>query len=558
MARAPRPRPEIELAWRRSALAGLDPGQEVHGSVLSDVDRRSRLMVAAEPVLDRMARDLADTRFSALLADAASVIVDQRVGQRSLNAALERVMAVPGSRYVESVSGANALATAFELRQGIAVTGAEHYLEALQQFSCYGAPIVHPATRRLEGVLDVTGHVKDTTQLLAPFLLRAVADIEQQLLAGSRLAEQRMLAAFHVHAENRPFPVLVLGDDVLLANRHAVDALHASDHARLRGLAIEAPADPGRPCTADIILDAGVPARVRYRRVADSPGGVIFEIDLLHRARKAIPRSRPARPPELADTELATASLVLVHGEPGSGRSRLARQLAGTAATVLTPPLAAPDGPAADASRDGWLAAVGDRLAAGGPLVIDDAHLLRPREAERLTRLVDGRRAPVILVSAALSELETQHPLDDTQRLLLARCIDRRETLPLRQRREEFGAIARELMSEIPAARGRRLTPTALHLLQTRDWPGNLRELADVLAHAAGQAGGGDITEADLPAAYRVSPRRRQLSPLEQAEHDTIARVLAAEGGNKARAAARLGIGRNTLYQRIRQLGIPT
>ena len=100
-------RPEIELAWRRAQMFGLDPGMEVRGSVLSDIDRRSRLVVAAEPVLDRMAQDLVDTRFSVLLADSASIIVDRR----------------------------------------------------------YGQPIVHPATRRLEGVLDVTGHVDDATEL---------------------------------------------------------------------------------------------------------------------------------------------------------------------------------------------------------------------------------------------------------------------------------------------------------------------------------------------------------------------------------------------------------
>lgn len=50
-------------------MFGLDPGMEVRESVLSDVDRRSRLVVAAEPVLDRMAQDLTDTRFTVLLAD---------------------------------------------------------------------------------------------------------------------------------------------------------------------------------------------------------------------------------------------------------------------------------------------------------------------------------------------------------------------------------------------------------------------------------------------------------------------------------------------------------
>jgi sigma-54 dependent transcriptional regulator, acetoin dehydrogenase operon transcriptional activator AcoR len=62
----------------------------------------------------------------------------------------------------------------------------------------------------------------------------------------------------------------------------------------------------------------------------------------------------------------------------------------------------------------------------------------------------------------------------------------------------------------------------------------------------------------DLPAGYRISPRRRHLGLLEQAEHDTIVAVLAEEAGNKAHAAARLGIGRTTLYERIRRFGIPT
>jgi sigma-54 dependent transcriptional regulator, acetoin dehydrogenase operon transcriptional activator AcoR len=126
-------RPEIELAWRRAQMFGLDPGMEVRGSVLSDIDRRSRLVVAAEPVLDRMAQDLVDTRFSVLLADSESIIVDRRYGQRSLTQALDRVMAVPGSQYVEAVSGTNALATAYELRRPISVTGSEHFLEALKQ-----------------------------------------------------------------------------------------------------------------------------------------------------------------------------------------------------------------------------------------------------------------------------------------------------------------------------------------------------------------------------------------------------------------------------------------
>jgi sigma-54 dependent transcriptional regulator, acetoin dehydrogenase operon transcriptional activator AcoR len=150
-------RAEIALAWHRAQLSGLDPGMNVREVPIADVDRRSRLITAAAPVLEAMVEELADTRFSVLLADRSATIVDRRVGSRGLNRDLDRALAIPGGPYVEDVSGTNSLATAFELQQPIAVTGEEHFLEALRVFTCYGAPIRHPATRRIEGVLDITG-----------------------------------------------------------------------------------------------------------------------------------------------------------------------------------------------------------------------------------------------------------------------------------------------------------------------------------------------------------------------------------------------------------------
>jgi len=516
---------------------------EVRGSVLSDIDRRSRLVVAAEPVLNRMAQDLVDTRFSVLLADSASVIVDRRYGQRSLTGALDRVMAVPGSQYTEAVSGTNALATAYEVRHPIAVTGTEHYLEALQQFSCFGAPIVHPVTRRLEGVLDVTGHVDDATELLPPFLMRAVRDIEQQLLDGARIAEQRMLAAFQAQAAHRPNPVVVLSDDVLLANRHAVDLLHTGDHTRLRELAIDAPRSG--TVSAVLVLEGGTAVAVHYARVPDSPGGVIFDFEPTEQ-RPPVPRRTGRSGPEDDVTSLG-AGPVLVHGEPGTGRSFLARRLAGAGAQVL----AAHD--ELTAGTGAWILRARQLLETGQPVVIDDVHLLSPTAAGLLAKLVDAGPSRRLVMVAG--EVAGQAP---ECAALLARCTARRGLAPLRLRTGPFGALVRELMAGIPAARGRRLTPTALHILQAHSWPGNVRELREVLVAAAGAHRGGDITERDLPAAYRISPRRRHLGLLEQAEHDMIVAVLAEEGGNKAHAAARLGIGRTTLYERIRRFGIPT
>jgi transcriptional regulator of acetoin/glycerol metabolism len=185
--------------------------------------------------------------------------------------------------------------------------------------------------------------------------------------------------------------------------------------------------------------------------------------------------------------------------------------------------------------------------------VLDDVHLLSPAAAGLLAKLMDDSpRSRLVLVAG---EVSGQAP---ECAALLARCTVRRGLAPLRLRVEPLDGLVRELMREIPAARRRRLTPTALHILEAHPWPGNMRELQAVLPAAAGARWGGDITERDLPPGYRISPRRRQLGLLQQAEHDMIVAVLAEEGGNKAHAAARLGIGRNTLYERIRRYGIPT
>lgn len=536
-------RPEIELAWQRARMFGLDPGMEVQGSVLSDIDRRSRLVVAAEPVLDRMAQDLVDTRFSVLLADSASVIVDRRYGEHSLTAALDRVMAVPGSHYTEAVAGTNALATAYELRHPIAVTGSEHYLEALQQFSCFGAPIVHPATRRLEGVLDVTGHVDDATELLAPFLMRAVRDIEQHLLNGARVAEQRMLAAFQALAAHRPNPVVVLSDDVLLANRHAVDLLRASDHAKLRELAIDAPRSG--TVSAVLALESGTIVAVHYARVPDSPGGVIFDFEPSGQ-RQPVPR-RTGRAQPAHDATALGSGPVLIYGEPGSGRSFVARRLAGDGVQVLS----AHDELAMGTGA--WIGRARQFLETGRPVVLDDVHLLSPVAAGLLAKLVDTRPSGRLVMVAG--EVSGQAP---ECAALLARCAVRRGLAPLRLRMEPFAGIVRELMQDIAGARDRRLTPTALQVLEAHNWPGNVRELREVLEVAAAACPRGDISARDLPPAYRISPRRRHLGLLEQTEHDMIVTVLAEEGGNKAHAAARLGIGRTTLYEHIRRFGIPT
>lgn len=536
-------RPEIAASWRRAQLSGLPPDSPLDRVRVADIDRRSRLMVAAGPVMAQLTVQLDDTTLALALADHQSRLVDLRFTDRRVGAALENISAIPGSQYSEETSGTNSVATPLVTRTGITVNGAEHYLERLKAFSCYGHPILHPVTRRLEGVLDITGIMPFANPLFGPLVKRAVHDIEQRLLQGSTLAEQFLLAAFRAVA-GRARGVVVLGDDVVLANPHAVDMLEAGDHAVLRGLAPDL--RDGESVTRDLTLISGRSVSAHVERI-DGTDGTLVQL---------VPRDEPVRRWHAAgtagspvDRELAqlaaSTSTVLVSGEPGTGRSTAVRTIAGDE-PVNTLDAAA----VASLGQREWVRKLERYAGAEGVLAVEDIQLLPRALAVRLARLLESATARIVLTSGPRDQLS-----GDVAGLA-ALCVSAVELPPLRNRRDELPAMVQRILGELRPGGVVRFTPSALQALAAHQWPGNLRELRVVIQHAVEHRSTGDITARDLPPSHRGDPKVRTLTPWEQAEHDAIVAALRATVGNKARAAARLGISRSTLYNRIRQLRI--
>src|SRR5690606_392568 len=112
----------------------------------------------------------------------------------------------------------------------------------------------------------------------------------------------------------------------------------------------------------------------------------------------------------------------------------------------------------------------------------------------------------------------------------------------------------------------RSIDPAAMALLRAYDWPGNIRELEHCIESAVVLCRGEVLTPSHLPlpqgggAAGRgegaaAAPGGAPMT-LAEVERQHIERTLAACGGNRTRAAALLGIGRNTLARKLRQSGI--
>jgi DNA-binding NtrC family response regulator len=135
---------------------------------------------------------------------------------------------------------------------------------------------------------------------------------------------------------------------------------------------------------------------------------------------------------------------------------------------------------------------------------------------------------------------------------------------PLRERPDDVAALADTLLERIGDDLGRgelSLSPEALEALQAYPWPGNTRELRNVLERAAILSRDEVLVPRDLRFSASLegaSPSADSRLTLEEVERRHIERVLGEEAGHVERAARRLGVPRSSLYERIKRLGIAT
>jgi len=511
-------------------MTGLYPSASVDDAEIEDVDRRSRLMVAATPVLDEMAAELDGTRFAVILADRNALLTDFRFGQERLRPKLHEVGTVEGRRFREETTGTNSIATAFELRRGLAVRREEHFIESLKRFSCYGQTIIHPVTQRVEGVLDITCLAEDDNPLLAPFVIRSAGQIGARLLEQARTAERRTFNSFqHAAAGARSRPVIAIGDDIFLANAAAMQIIEPADQAVLRAASVDVPTNHGSMLPIRLVSGREVIASVSP---VSGTTAVVFTL-----TDEDMPRP--------VAVSVGTRTRTLITGEPGSGRTTTAATMAGAGARWLD------CGEIVELGERDWFRHLSTCLQGGTCAVIESVDTLPAPVLHRVAECIRSAPAPVILTSVPADWTGQAHAA------LLADCDETVELPPLRQRRAEIPLLIKKILVDLNAAPQLRFTPAALEALARQDWPGNFQELYAVVKGISERRRVGDITIADLPATHRA-PARRRLSPIEQAQRDAIANALRLAGGNKKAAAQQLGISRTTLYKALRSYGIAT
>ncbi|SEC79588.1 Transcriptional regulator of acetoin/glycerol metabolism [Streptomyces sp. 3213] len=526
---------EILAAWRRARFFGVrhDLDGPLHDP---EPPVESALLEAARPVLERVA--------PALGGHSALLLTDER--PRVVWTAGE----VPGGDRCRDLSerevGHNSAALALRTRSRAEVHGPEHFLDVWQDVSAVSVPLFAPETGQALGTVTVaSGLCAGCGPHPGAALAEAAAiAVEAELLARSRTAERVLLDAYTRAAHGPGRAVVALDGRNRLISEAAVrlatpQVLAALERVSTSQESYDATLPDNAGCTAAItpvrheghvlgivaVLEAravDVPRPVPRPALALAGGSVPWR----HAVARAVELARVPEP-------------LLLTGERGTGKTALARELLGETVPLV-----------ADAAESPELGVKYSELADGRPLLLRHAERLAQPDVAALNSLLDEHPDVHLLVTYTPGT-----PPGPCFQRLLDTLAARSVALPaLRERREDVRELL-PVLAPRPAPGQPPLSWTldALRALEEHPWPGNVTELAHVVrALAEHRRVTGPVRRSELPDPVREGPAARRLSPMEHAERAAILAALRRHGGNKARAAAALGIGRATLYRKLR------
>ena len=283
---------------------------------------------------------------------------------------------------------------------------------------------------------------------------------------------------------------------------------------------------------------------------------------------------------ETVNTVAKTDSTVMILGESGTGKELIARAIHSRSSRRYLPIItincgAYPEGllesELSGHEKGSFTGAMYRRkgkleMADKGTLFLDEIgnisekmqmDLLRVIETKKFTRLGGDKTIDVDfrVISATNKDLEKAVKEESFREDLYYRLNVFSIVLPpLRERRADIPLIARYFLNKYAQSMNKNVadfSPQALEMFTGYDWPGNIREVRNVVERAMVVAKGSQIQVDDLSFSFPSSPRPSGGESLEEVEKDQIEKILNQTKGNIAQAADILQISRLTLYNKI-------
>jgi transcriptional regulator of acetoin/glycerol metabolism len=612
----------------------------VAASVLAEArERHADLLRIASAEIDWLYAYIAQSGYALILTDANGIVLYEKT-DAGLAETFHRAGLIIGADWSEHCEGTNGIGTCIAERRSIVVRRDEHFLATHIGLTCFGSPIRDPAGS-LVAVLDASTlnapssepgieHTKALVEMSARV-------IEKFLFL--RHFRDGIVLRFHARPEFVSLQhdgAIALATDatIIAADDTAVRLLGATTPADFIGRRIDDVFD----VRADELIDSvctehtGLqPIRERRsgrrffghievgRRISQFP--VASPIDLQPQSVMRFPPQRQKTPLTLEEIagedpkmlrnvrsarRIASSRVpVMIQGPTGAGKEVFARALHAASDRASMPFVALncaaiPEslieselfgyrsGAFTGARREGMKGKI--LQSSGGTLFLDEIGDMPLALQTRLLRVLEEHE---------VVPLGTEVPIKVDLRVICASHRNLREMIsrgefredlyyrlngitlelpPLAERTDKERLIREFLSSETTDGRPAAIETAAFQRLNEYRWPGNIRELRNVIRTALAICEGGVVRLDDLPREVReacppeadvaapscVVPQPEQpempsvAEPMpEQAEREKLLQLIDSCAGNMSLVAQRLGISRNTLYRHCKQLGIP-
>ncbi|PWI57854.1 sigma-54-dependent Fis family transcriptional regulator [Sulfoacidibacillus thermotolerans] len=577
----------IKASWIRSKQYGIPSTQSVTEFLEpSDLkflkEKDSHLLQEILPNLERLYPYAHSQQSMLIVSNAQGYILHSKGDPHFIEHAV-KIKLMEGAGWGEHARGTNAIGTALQEQNTVYVLGNEHYCEPNRTLYCVASPVFDPQGQ-LVAILDVSGYHGDFHPSL-PYLVDTMArQIEDLLLFRSEKSQlvievtyqnqTRYLLAFDQDGRfvggNREGRTLPLTESTVRTTGKN-DFLRKLFHDRSQSFSNN---------LDDYKFSILIDRRSRVVSFAQS-----------HETKRETPlfcRDQTMEQAlQLAKRAASSEINVLIYGESGTGKELIAKFIheqsvrskgplitmncGAVSPSLLHSELFGYEGKAfTGASAQGQIGKF--EAANGGTLFLDEIAdmpedmqkaMLRVLQERMITRIGGHRQIAIDVRIIAASnrnlweEVQKNHfRLDLYFRLLGAQI----HLPPLRSRTDRLELaekllcqIAAELKIDLPV-----LSTETKQFILSHDWPGNIRELIAVLRQGAFLANRGVIEIEQLRhhmfLPQSVTSEQEQSLNLKNIENEVILDTLNKTGGNITEASRLLGIGRNTLYRRLKKM----
>ncbi|MES2037012.1 MAG: sigma-54-dependent Fis family transcriptional regulator [Pseudomonadota bacterium] len=611
----------IEQAHERSAAYGLprtaapDYGPLGKTDLKTLLEQNRVLHQHALPVMENLYEQIINTHNMVILTDVNGLII-HTLGDADFLEKADRVALSPGVAWSERSKGTNAIGTAIAEKTPTVVHADQHYLEANNFLTCSAAPIFD-VMGNVIGVLDVTGDQHNFHKHTMALVRMSAQMIENQLFASS--FQDAIKLSFH----SRPEFLGTLMEGIacfdsdgrfLSASRSGLfqlglplSALQTHTFSSLFGLPVSALHEHYRtvaPGLLTLCLHNGVRVYAKSQNFKRQSAAARHVLDNARepQATEVKPKLSSLHYLDTGDEQLARAIdklkrvigrdiSILVTGETGTGKELLAQAVHNDSPRKSGPFVAVncasipetlieselfgyEDGAFTGARKKGN---VGKILQAnGGTLFLDEigdmplnlqARLLRVLQERMVTPLGSSKSIPVnlALICATNRNLREMIGKGEFRDDLYYRLNGLVVRLPPLRERTDLGVVIAKVLTTESEGRQYRIAPAVMQLFHAHGWPGNFRQLTNLLRTAIVMTDADMeirlehlpedfLEDMDVALAPTAIPLTQTSSSLDALEMDAIQQALQQHQGNVSAAAKALGVSRNTIYRKLAAL----